>query len=567
MQDLGSAGNQSKPVVLVFEPSTYLARALYAKLESFGYSVTVEANLKQLYQKTRQVMPSLVISEVILPLTFQHCRLLRKDPLTKFLPILLHTANPAGKTVMKALEAGVTGVVEKPASVDTLHGKIAECLGGANGHAEQVSPAKEKMDRISSLGSKIKTLLSDNAEFKAIPNAVVKALQITNDETTGAADLAKVVTADPSIAATILRRANSQYYGGVRKISELNEAIARIGFEESRRILIGMSVFKMFDAQNRSVNFSRKGFWEHSLACGCLAAMIARKTQKANESKAFTAGLLHDIGKLLFDERVDPEFERAVEAATQEGRMLCDAELDAFGFTHNQLGYAFLKGSNLPDEITQVAYHHNSSNFQSQDLSESTMSVIKIVWISNVLAKAAGFSGAGDMMLGNFPNNLGDSLNLSTDFRAGFLKELNAEVSDYKAFLGIKSDEPEFPGLSRSKKRIVYYNPIGQTLDVVEIFLQREQFSVQRSASLEECLQLLRVRPAEAILLVQTNTDIDLSELAVHLKTLPSDVSLMCMGNKAELRILESMNVSCDKVYWPLNAGRLRSALLDSMQD
>ena len=222
--------------------------------------------------------------------------------------------------------------------------------------------------------------------------------------------------ADPAVAGAVLKKANSAHYGASRKIADIQEGITRIGFDETRKILIGLSVIKNFDAQNRSINFTRPGFWEHSLACGILASHIARATGMAGAAVAFVAGLLHDIGKIILDEHADSLFEKAVELADQRQRPLHEMETEVIGFTHGELGYQFVTALNLSEELCQAVRHHNLPHPEHTNMGPAALTFVRLIACANALAKAAGYYGAGDCILGNGPEGCPPELTLPGGF-------------------------------------------------------------------------------------------------------------------------------------------------------
>jgi len=146
-----------------------------------------------------------------------------------------------------------------------------------------------------------KVLTLDGRKLPSFPQVAAKLIEMSGDETTLIEDISKVVESDPGIAARVLEIVNSAIYGLQRKISALPEAVVLLGFDEIKKLSIGMTVFQGLFASDRRKGFDRIHFWRHSLAVAVLAMEIAKKTEHAPPEEAYVAGLLHDVGKIFLD--------------------------------------------------------------------------------------------------------------------------------------------------------------------------------------------------------------------------------------------------------------------------
>ncbi|MFC1588498.1 HDOD domain-containing protein [Planctomycetota bacterium] len=560
---------KNKPIILVMETSKYMGKVIGLKLQERGFQVSVVSDLTVLLKTAREIYPSLILTDINNPHTFKQCMILRKDPLTKNIPILFHLLHPTAKSVREAVKVGAKTIIIKPAAIDTIVARIVKHLNISESLVVPEDENKFKIDRNDSVSENMGKLLKRQSKLRAFPTVIVKALKIAQDADSSAIDLAKIVKSDSAVAGAVLKKANSAYYGSSKAISGIQEAITRIGFEESKKILIGMSVVKMFDPQNHSINFTRKGFWEHSLACGIVAALLAQKSGITNPAVAFTAGILHDIGKIIFDENVDAAFEQAVEVAARKHKMIFETEKDIFGFSHNELGYVFLQALNIPSLIFKAALYHNTTNLASNDLNQQEIDLVRIIWFANIFVKASGYTWAGDSILGNSSINVDDIPPLTIEDYSSLMEQMELEIADFKKFLGFEEEtENYYSEVDRSSRKIFYHNPFGPIIDVVEISMAKEGFVVQRSQDLEVSLQEACRNVHDATLLVQLDSStMNLTELAVRLADLPEDLPIICIGHRAEIRMLQDTNLQFSPVLWPLSIFGLRSALLNSMQE
>lgn len=193
--------------------------------------------------------------------------------------------------------------------------------------------------------------------FPALPATVNKVMTVTGDPESSANDLMRAILPDPSMCATILKIANSAFFGIPRNVSSIEQAVVVLGFEEIRNIVLGKAVFNSF----QNFNLNRESidlFWEHSFTCG-LAAKLIGEHLKISPSELFIAGLIHDIGKLamlitfpgdyaLFYELTEPYQFRSVVR-----------EKDEYSISHDTVGLRILNKWLFPDKLLMAAgYHH-----------------------------------------------------------------------------------------------------------------------------------------------------------------------------------------------------------------
>lgn len=243
-------------------------------------------------------------------------------------------------------------------------------------------------------------ILDGIRDLPAIPATMGQILETTRDPNAGAESLARVVSLDPAVAATILRVANSPYYGQVGKVSDLGRAIVTIGFAEIAHLVLSIGVFDLArSAGGKGLDPVR--FWEHSLACGILAQQMARDNGQVSGGEAFMGGLLHDIGKLAFD-RSDPDrYGRVLAAARKSGRFARDAEKDEYEVNHALLGEALGRRWNLPEPVRfAMAYHHVPNTAEAVDLSRATL--VRIVHLADLFVRAMCLGSSTDTIVEEF---------------------------------------------------------------------------------------------------------------------------------------------------------------------
>lgn len=173
-------------------------------------------------------------------------------------------------------------------------------------------------------------------------------------------EVARLLKSDPSLTAAVLKVANSVIYGASRQISSVEAAILRLGFKEVWNIVIGLKSKEFLNAPKLSV-FSG-WLYEHSLRLGFLFRHLSKDVNPRFEEFYFTAGVLHDIGRMVLAQ-VDNEYAKyALNLPTllkeEQGEVMAD-ETKRWGNDHAEIGAALAEFWNLPKPlVTMIREHH-----------------------------------------------------------------------------------------------------------------------------------------------------------------------------------------------------------------
>ncbi len=191
---------------------------------------------------------------------------------------------------------------------------------------------------------------SDIASIRGILNKII---EVALDPNSNAIDLKNLIETDPPLAAKILRRANSVYYGMPRKVADILESIMFIGFESVKELAISQAVVDLFqNGAGGSGRYSRKALWVHSVAVASCGKLIARRELGKNGNEIYTAGLLHDIGLIVIDQFLHNDFLNMIKAMEHQNHPIWQAEEEVFRFCHDEIGGLLLKEWNFPDSIS-----------------------------------------------------------------------------------------------------------------------------------------------------------------------------------------------------------------------
>lgn len=192
----------------------------------------------------------------------------------------------------------------------------------------------------------------------SLPATVSKVLAVTADPESSMLDLVNAILPDQAMCVTILKLANSAFFGMPRGVSTMDKAVTVLGFNEVHNIVLGKAVYNSFSEGNASNIQVLETFWDHAFTCG-LAAKILAKDLGYSENELFIAGLIHDIGKLaLFKARPDDYLQILTMTGTEQIRCK-ELELEHIGIDHEEVGYELLTRWLFPVTLLcPVGFHH-----------------------------------------------------------------------------------------------------------------------------------------------------------------------------------------------------------------
>ena len=198
--------------------------------------------------------------------------------------------------------------------------------------------------------------------------------------------IGQLIARDPAITAKVLQLANSAVFGLQLQVVNPVEAVNYIGLETTKALVLMAHTFSTFEQVELS-GFSIETLWQHSLRVGHFARRITL-TENGDPSmadEAFTAGLLHDLGKLLFAANLPEQFGEAMAMAQGQRRSLWEVESQIFGATHAEVGACVLNVWGLPPQIVEsVVSHHHPLRLLTRPFSPMTA-----VFAANILEHEA----------------------------------------------------------------------------------------------------------------------------------------------------------------------------------
>lgn len=201
-------------------------------------------------------------------------------------------------------------------------------------------------------------------DIPSLPDVVSRTLEVMVNPATPASEIARLISYDPGLTSKVLRIVNSAAYGFQRQISSVQHGIMILGFNTVRGLVLSASIFKLFEAIDDARGLNHRDFWEHSMAVAMASRLIAKRFRLTGMDDAFSAGLLHDIGKMALDVYFQNEYHQVLNMARLNkrpchGEAFLEVEQRYLGVDHCQVGEALANKWRLPVTITAVIAHHH----------------------------------------------------------------------------------------------------------------------------------------------------------------------------------------------------------------
>ncbi len=365
--------------ILIAEDDAALAKFVSQGLETEHYEVDVYSDGEQAQAAANELDYDLVVLDLNLP-KLDGVSILRQLRLKKpTMPVLVLTQRTRVEDRVQCLDTGADDYLAKPFSYSELSARIRALLRRSHLPSEAVFVIDDlKLDRVEHrverAGRSIELTTKEFALLEYLMRntgrRVTRAMiiehvwNLTFDTTTNVVDV--------------------YIFGRFQKVESLRSAVVSLGFQRVSDIAMSCGVLNMMPGES---GIDPVAFWEHSLGCALVCRHFARKISFGEPSKAYLAGLLHDIGIIVNLWVLLHEFQAAFELARTEAIPLHEAEQRVLGFTHCDSGKLLAERWDLSRELVDVvALHH------SPPASGDHAGLVALVGMSDLLCRMSGLN-------------------------------------------------------------------------------------------------------------------------------------------------------------------------------
>jgi HD-like signal output (HDOD) protein len=230
----------------------------------------------------------------------------------------------------------------------------------------------------------LRALVKEITNLPSLPTIYRELMQEMQSPQSSLKKAARIVGKDLAMVTKILQLVNSAFFGLRTHVSNPEQAVALLGFDSVKSLVLSMQVFSQFDPATLPA-FSLDELWRHALVASTCARRIAKEEAVSQQvlEEAFSAALLHDIGVLVLAANRPEEYRRVIDLMQSKGIPDWEAEREVFGADHAQVGAYLLGLWGLSDGIVEaVAFHHHPSDHLA-----SGFTAVTAVHVGNALAE------------------------------------------------------------------------------------------------------------------------------------------------------------------------------------
>jgi len=239
----------------------------------------------------------------------------------------------------------------------------------------------------------LEAYLSRAKHLPLAPRVLPELLALLRSDEVDADRVVTVIAYDPSLTAAVLQLCNSAFYSPATPVGDIPRAITWLGFKQVYQLVTTAVGARLLDGDQKGYGIGKGELWRHSVAAAVAARILARR-QGDDENLAFTAALLHDLGKIVLSEALEPVYDRLVEETEHGQRSLLAAEKLLLGVHHAELGGQLLTRWRFPEPvINAVWYHHQPREAHPHERLAAT------VYLGNLIAHVLGHSHAHEVLV------------------------------------------------------------------------------------------------------------------------------------------------------------------------
>lgn len=268
-------------------------------------------------------------------------------------------------------------------------------------------------------------LLKNFTQVSSLPSIFTKINETINNPSSSTKDISDIISDDPGLTSRLLRLVNSSFYGFPTRVETVSRAIFIIGTQQIRDLALATSVISIF--KNIPANIiNMETFWKHSITCGLAARILGTYSGcKMDVERFFTAGIIHDIGRLIILKELPTEAHQILSRCKSKKELVYKVEQEVLGFDHSTFGQILLQRWNMPPSLEEVvALHHNPGSARRYPLETA------IVHVADIIAHALQMDGSGEFHLPPLYDKAWASIGLPVSVLPQVLDRLEREVSD-----------------------------------------------------------------------------------------------------------------------------------------
>ena len=248
--------------------------------------------------------------------------------------------------------------------------------------------------------------------IQPIPQVALKILRMVNQEEPDIKKLTEEIRQDQVISAKALKLCNSAMFSCAKKIDSLDHALAFLGIQNLVKLVISSAISDFYGDSTVGYSLCKGGLYHHAVGTAIIAEKLADLTTGVDPGLAYTAGLLHDIGKVVLDQYIAAAYPLFYRQLFENGTHFLEAENKILGIDHTKVGHDLAVKWSLPDSlIDTIRFHHEP------EAAVGNIEVTHIVYLA-------------DLIMSRFHTGL-ELEYLSTDALSSKLKTIGFSIENF----------------------------------------------------------------------------------------------------------------------------------------
>jgi putative nucleotidyltransferase with HDIG domain len=264
----------------------------------------------------------------------------------------------------------------------------------------------------------------------------MRALQLLQDPDSSIQDVMLAIEFDPGLTSNVLRLANSAYFAAPRRIESLRDAVMRLGMNRIFQLVLTSAALPLVRQPIRGYDLCAGDLLEHSMAVALGVEELSREVNRPIPGYAFTAGLLHDVGKIILGTFIEVDPAPIHELAFKDNLPFDVAEERCLGINHAEAGALLLSTWNLPESLIEaVRHHHRPDNVIGDSL------VADLVHVADVIALESGLGSGSDGLQYSTSSGAHDRLGLRNAAVEAVACRMTSNLEALRAAYGLDAEK------------------------------------------------------------------------------------------------------------------------------
>jgi HD-like signal output (HDOD) protein/DNA-binding response OmpR family regulator len=441
-QSPGGFAIADSQTILVVDDQAIIREPLGVVLRTAGFQVITASNGVDAIKAIQTSHIDLILLDLAMPVMdgLAVLKRVRAVHATSGIPVLVLSVAADKARVLEAVELGIQGYVLKSnfslkdllervrkalfkkeknsepdnAAASTTPGQETSSTTQSKPAAETAQPAAQQnaADRVFQLTqdseaslrelrplvsrSAIVEMLSKQGELTGFSPTVTQVLTITSNPNCSMESVARAVSQDQAVALKILKLANSPIYAHGDRVDSVQKAVLRIGIQNIRQTVLNIGVVERFGSLAFERHMSTPLFWEHSIACGLIAAALAHALKQPEPDIAFTAGLFHDLGRIILSEGLGETYVKVLDTAASLGCPLEQVESRLLLMNHAEVMDRLLNAWHMPKALVRPIVLHHTPPGEVKSLASTQVADVLRLGLANRLAHALMLGSSGN---------------------------------------------------------------------------------------------------------------------------------------------------------------------------